>query len=249
MRKVIITLAYNRPEVVEQSLIRLRQTQDLTDYEYYLIDPGYPIPSKRENFLKIVDIAKRYQVEYLKPATNRGVSGNWMWAIYELGLGKTENDVIIGMDPDSNPMDNGWCDAIVDVIVKGKEKIAYCGLTRTSPPDLATEVDESQRAYTLHNIGGRKVRLYSELISWPMGGFSARFARERGIHQTRSMYGYLELATVRAMDGTDWDWCMLDNFRDYTVDRGEDMFRQWKVAQAQGRTNSDFETFIKENKR
>lgn len=243
MRKVIITLAFNDPDQVQKAVKRLKETQDLTDYEYYIIDPGYPIPSKAENFYRLVDISRAYNVDIIRPFQNRGVSGNWRWAVYELGLQK--GDVIIGMDPDSAPQEQGWCDAVSDVLTQEEKPIAYCGLTRISPPQLSTEVDESRKSYTIDTLGERKVRFYAEPVSWPMGGFNVQFVRERGIHQPRTRYGFIEMGTIRLMEGTAWDWCMLDDFHDATFDRGDQRYQEWKIKQARNETHLDFEDYLK----
>lgn len=243
MRKVIITLAFNDPEQVQKAVKRLKDTQDISTYEYYIIDVGFPIPCKRKNFKRLCDIANAYDVDILKPARNRGVSGNWMWAVYELGL--EGNDVIIGMDPDSEPQQRGWCDALTDVLSNSMEPIAYCGLTRITPPQLSTEVNEFDKPYTTHMIAGRKVRKYMEAISWPMGGFNAGFVRERGIHQPRTRYGFIEMGTIRLMENTKWDWCMLDEFHDATSDRGDKRYQEWKIKQARAETHLDFEDYLK----
>lgn len=241
MRKAIITLCFNRPEVVRNSIQRLNKTQKTDGFEKYLIDVSFPIPDKTHNTIELATMANQFGYKLLKPAYNRGVARNWMWAVEELEL--NNNDVIIGMDPDSEPIDNGWADALVDVLTGG-QKIAYCGLTRVSPPGLATEVDESKIIYSRSVINTRKVRHYSQPIGWPMGGFSAGFVRERGIWQPRSRYGFIEHETIRNMG--DWKWVMLDEFRDQTSDRGETIYRDWKVEQAQGKTDLDFEAWLKD---
>ena len=244
MRKVIMTLCFNRPDVVAGAIQRLKQTQDLTNYEYYLIDVGYPLPDKRENAIKLAEIAHNNNVDLLRPYKNRGVAVNWMWACVELEL--KIGDVLIGMDPDSVPVTKGWADAVTDVLINEQYPMGYCGLTRTTPPQLSTEVDESNKPYTLHEINGRKVRKYAQPVSWPMGGFNVEFMRTVGIHQPRSHYGFIEMGTMKKMRDTKWDWCLLDEFYDETHDRGEDLYKKWKVLQAQGTYQKDFIDFIKE---
>jgi hypothetical protein len=242
MRKVIMVLCYNRPEVIEQAIKRLNETQDINGYECFLIDVRYPLPDKNENFKQLAPMALKYGFDFLRPAMNRGVSGNWTWVVNELGL--RGNDVLIGMDPDSMPQNNGWCDALTDVLSQGDTPIGYCGLTRVSPPELSTERDESGIGYIIKEVGGRRLRMFSQPMSWPMGGFNAGFVNEVGIHQPRSRYGYIEIATIKEMEKTHWDWGLLDEFFDATSDRGESEYKAWKVDHAIGRTDLDFESYL-----
>lgn len=240
MRKVIITICFNRPDKIRSAIQRLEATQNTNGFEKYLIDVAYPLPDKKTNAVDLALIANRNNWTLLKPLKNRGVAGNWTWAVNELSL--THGDCIIGMDPDSEPVDDGWCDAVVDVIRFGN--IAYCGLTRISPPGLETEVDESKYMYSRSYINTRKVRHYGEPIGWPMGGFNAGFIKEGRLTQPRSHYGFIEIDSINNMRGTDWKWVMLDEFRDQTSERGEPTYRDWKIEQAQGKTDLDFEAWL-----
>ena len=230
MRKAIITLCFNRPEQVAHSIGRLNSTQDTSAYEKYLIDVSYPLPDKKKNTIKLANLAMHHGYELLKPYKNRGVAINWMHAVMELEL--KAGDVIIGMDPDSHPMTSGWCDALTDVLISDK-KIGYCGLTRTSKPELSTEVDESSYQYSIQEIAGHDVRFYEKPVAWPMGGFNVEFVKTVGIHQPRKHYGFIEIETIRQMQKTEWSWCMLDKYYDATSERGEDLFRQWKLMEEQ----------------
>lgn len=241
MRKVIITLCYNRPEVVAQSIGRLKRTQDTNGYEKYLIDVSYPLPDVRQNTRKLANLAHFHGYDLIKPYRNRGVAVNWMHAAAELEL--QPGDVLIGMDPDSEPTTPNWCDALVNVL-SSDPTIAYCGLTRISKPTLATEVDESQYRYKVADIGGEDVRFYDQPVSWPMGAFSVKFMKEIGIHQPRTYYGFIEIGCMKRMANTDWRWCMLDKHFDKTSDRGEESYKQWKIAQAKQLTDLDFKDYL-----
>lgn len=237
-----MTLGFNKPETIEMSMKRLVDTCDnLNRVEKVLVDLNYPLPNKKQNTVRLAELSSIYDYTLLKPHINRGVSGNWMWVMNELDL--KHEDVLIGMDPDSEPQQKGWVEAITRVLTS-QPKVAYVGLKRTSPPGLSTESDESNRRYVSLNVSNERVRLYQDLIAWPMGGFQVSFMKDYGLHQKNNRYGHIEYCTDKVMKENGYQWLILEDYEDATSCRGDALYKAWKVEQANMKTDLDFENWL-----
>lgn len=242
MRAIVMTLGFNKVSNILTAYHRFHQTNPGFRYdEYVIVDLDFPDFDKMPSVVSLSSLSVDFGFTLLKPRKNRGVSGNWNWTALEMDI--KDEDILIGMDPDSDPVNSGWAKAICDVMSADK-KIAYCGLTRASAPGLPHEVPEGHQKYKLKEVGGHNVRVYDELIAWPMGAFRGEFIKAGGIEQARSHYGFIEHKSAENMNKLGMHWVMLDEFKDQTSDRGSKLFKEWKVAQVRNETDLDFKDWM-----
>lgn len=242
MKVFVMTLGFNRTENILNAYHKFHHTNPGFKYDNYaIVDLGFPDFGNLPTIVSLAPLSVDFGFTLLKPSKNRGVSDNWNWTAWELGI--EDDDILIGMDPDSDPVNPNWAKAIVDVM-KMDQSIAYLGLSRSSGPVLKTEADESNRKYTIKMIGVHKVRFYTDMIAWPMGAFRGSFIRKGGIVQGRKHYGYIEHESAKKMDELGMRWAMLDEYFDNTQSKGSEKYSQWKVEQAQNRTDLDFKEWM-----
>lgn len=104
-----MTLCHAMPEMLAHSLALGRRTIGV-DVDWVLVDHLWPIDGEfTRKFIRELPCSV-----FLEPETNMGGVGGANWAVAQLGL--ADDDVLIGYDPDSNPLTDGWGKALVDVM-------------------------------------------------------------------------------------------------------------------------------------
>lgn len=232
----IMILAYNRPELVKSAIARCKEQNDLTglNYEYCLVDPGYPLPNKFFNSSQLLSYCIKNDVTYLKPYMNRGVSKNWQWFINEVHA--SPEDVVIGIDPDNFPDNANYIKAIADVLMSDRS-VFYCGLQRLPFYENFTR--------SLYQIAGNWVYEYRDLISWSMGGFSVGATRTMGgIQQSHAVYGGIEQRMIEIAKPLGLKSVMLKDYLNTHTESPDPEYQAWKYESATTALKDDFETWL-----
>src|SRR5438093_134823 len=111
----VMMLAYNSIKTVEAALHLFHEQYGLHNApanSLTLVDARYPIHDQGDHSILLMALAERYGWNYVRPAKNYGVAGNWNWVVRELGL--SEGDVLFGLDPDARPQAPGYLEAVMD---------------------------------------------------------------------------------------------------------------------------------------
>lgn len=115
-RKVyIISLGYNNAAVMKAGIGRMYETMALKpeEFTHVILDQHYPI--RRSEVLNLFDgFRKNYGATVMDAGSNLGLHHGWNWVCDRLPL--EEEDVVIGYDPDSWPVQPGWDLAMVDAL-------------------------------------------------------------------------------------------------------------------------------------
>lgn len=229
-----MTLGYNTVEkIIEQS------KKSAIGSEHYVLDIGFPIrgdfngvyDNKNWNSNDILYHCYSNGWNYLKPARNRGVSQNWDFAFREMEVGL--DDVIIGIEPDEVALNDGWVQAMADVIGADR-KMALCSLNTDGHQQM---INEGGLAGHRETIGGVSVFVVDGLSNWAMIGFNGTFLHRMGGIPTpkgANIYGHIESACYPYIKEAGYRWCiLLDYFCEHI--ESEPLYREWKTSVTSGK--------------
>ena len=98
---------------------------------HYLLDNHYPFKHYRTQ-AAMVQAQIKYNARVVDGLEDRGLAGNANFLLkYMMEKGMKEEDLLIGYDPDSKPLNRGWDKTLVEVMV-AEPKLAYLSLN--NPP-------------------------------------------------------------------------------------------------------------------
>lgn len=237
MRTVVMTLAYHKPEAVEQTM----KFHYPGNYERVLVDVSYPLEDPKRNAVALAIIARDNNCLLLRPSKNRGVADNYNWVWNELEL--CEDDCIIGLDPDCRPTKPGWAEAIAEVF-SADPSIGSLHLNR---PKEQTTANEWDIPHYDEVIAGYTVRFYNGMLAWSMMAYSGRFMiQSGGLQQENKHYGYIEHWCDAKMKELGMRWGRLMQFSEvHDFDVNHPKVREWKKLNEQRQENSTLEEYLK----
>lgn len=233
----VMMLAYNKFYLCKEALeLFEKQNKGFPVVKKLLLDPGYPLETE-DNSLKLSMLAAEYGWQYAK-IENISVADNWNQAIKLMDL--KEDDIILGMDPDGRPQEDGWLAAMMDVFDHSPE----CITVQFSQPG----VEQQQHGQTVVKFGNTEVYNYPRLIAWSLGSFSVKWLnRIGGMGQQAAKYGYTEHHIMDHAGKLGAKFYILKGFHDHHLKAPDDLYTQWKLESAQKKINSDFADWLKIN--
>jgi hypothetical protein len=233
MKVYVHTLAYNKPEFVQMAGENLRVTAGTDRYEYVIFDCGYPLPSEKENSSKLKKIADKLKAGYVK-IENEGVAQNWNKAIEHFN--PSDDDIVVGMDPDSRADTLGWLRDMKTAFQK-REDAFYIGMNRTG-------FEEYKRGTLIE--GEVNLLKFNELVAWSMGGFRVKMIKEiGGIGQYNGRYGYIEHYCYDKLKPMGYDFYLLADHFDLSLDSPDPQYSEWKQASASRNTDLKFNDWLR----
>lgn len=230
-RIVVHTLAYNLSTEVRDAVRIVHEQNNNTRFEHLIVDLGFPIvkgneipqdieKAKLANSHENIITAQTYNCKFIS-IRNQGVSQNWEKARQHMRIGDT--DVLICADPDERTKNNGWLQAISDVIQYG-DKIAWCSL-------MMEEHLPYCKNFNKVLIHGHSVYILEGSLNWAQGGFNGKFLNKIGgvpVPEGAPIYGWIESACHHKMRELGYKVAIL---ADYFVEHTEcsPLYREWKT--------------------
>jgi hypothetical protein len=225
------TLAYNLVTETEKAVKLLYDQND--NFKHYIVDLGFPITSdkiinidtaKKRNTESLKKLCDKYGSEYLK-MDNIGVSQNWD-SVYK-HLNMRDEDVLIGADPDEHPQNEGWVNAMGDIL---REGYGLASLMMTDHVPL-------MNGKKVTNIAGYRCLVNPGSINWALIGMSGKFLKGMGsvpYPKNAERYGWIEDMIQPYFKKLGMNWVILPDFKvrhtDYELgDKGASkLLREWK---------------------
>lgn len=240
MRVVAISLCFNNPRVIEASIRRFHFTKNPNlPVEHVLVDQCYPLPDKRTVAAKIEELAAEFpDITVLKPGKNLGLHKGFNWAISQLNL--NTGDIVIGYDPDCNPVDPGWDMALVTALQH--PQIAWASLWGVN-----AERELGDRGFTEFKVAQVRVRKTHTPAVNSICAWKYDFLREsRGLHEPSEFYGGLECAMWPELNRQGKWWVFLPDWRENEeiMCRQDAIYREWKWKHAHEGWPGDLEAYI-----
>jgi len=256
-KNYVHTLAFNLPSEVEKVTKNLYS--QCAEFEHIIVDLGFPVEqpgvipksiaaAKRNNTEKLKQICEQYGSEYMV-LPNIGVSQNWTAVWRELSM--SDHDVLIGADPDEHTLNDGWVEAMGDVLRSGG--IGLVSLLMTDHEPLIMDMN-------IKKIAGHNCLTTKRNLNWALIGMSGEFMKALGevpYPPNAERYGWIEDMIRPLFKSKGYDWVMLRDYMvrhtDYSLgDAGTDsLLREWKntiIFRLREVGQISFEEFLKRKK-
>lgn len=242
-----ITLAFSNPQILAHSMKAFYQTRnlDLKIDSHIIVDQHYPL--YREEVVKELKMQNLINGQtILDPGRNLGLHDGFNWALGQIK--PKPEDIIIGYDADSMPVEKGWDMALVRAIEAkrsdGHGEVVWSSLGNPRTlRDLYARGFDSVKADGYLRLFLSRTAITNSVCAWRYG-----WLKEVGfLEEPRAFYGHLEAAMwgkLRA--GKRWavlpDWTESDELRDLH-DRAYIVYK-WRHSHLND-WPGDFESFVK----
>lgn len=221
-----VTLCYCSPEILARGLEAYYRTRNPSlSFRHVLVDQHFPL---EENLCSaaVRSEGEKYGCLVIDPGRNLGLHRGFNWAIEQVG--PAPEDVVIGYDPDSNPVSHGWDMALVTAL-GAEEKNAWASLmSPRACPELV------QRGYTEVTYHGyltcwvTKKPVVNSICAW-----RASFLRKiGGLSAPNNWYGGIEASMWDQMHGHKLQWVFTRDWWEDDTNRSVTDYRyvwyKWK---------------------
>lgn len=230
-----VTVAHMNPEIVAFSLAKGMSTAGHTKDEikkWILVDHHWPL--NRQTTSQIVRAAGNIiGAEIISPERNLGGHGGFNFALEHLkAQGLSEDDLVLCFDPDSNPVTDGWLNALVAVM--DSSPYPYVSL-------MHTEWMEG-RGWTHGSVAGVPIVYRDRPEAMNVTVYRARAVWE-GMKAPNQYYGGIEAEFFRQGLKGCYTW---EHRETYCPVNHPQIYIEWKGLQGGGRYQGNFDQFLKE---
>jgi hypothetical protein len=212
MKIYLFTPAFCKAKLLEDAL-EFYYAQNHPKVEHVITDNHYPV-NKEENRAEIKRLAEKFGCHYVDSGKDLGWHEGMNNAVKVLGI--TEDDMILGCDPDDRASP-GTIQALIDVMTEDRSKenqeIGFLGINFWVLPwkmrDHGLVMKEIE-------IAGHKVWVHPSVEMWNVGAFNTKLVFSMGgFSQMSPYYGGLEVRLHNEWKKHGMKLCYL---KDYTAD-------------------------------
>lgn len=238
MKLYTITVCHMEPEIVAWSLMRFRRTTSILPDDWTLLNNQWPLNRKRTS-ADLAAAASLVNADYLSATNNLGGVGGFNDVLDSLDI--YEDNLVLLYDPDSNPLQQGWLEAMIDVM-KADLTLGYVSLLDKRKVD---------HKWTYETIAGHKVSFIPYPEMWNVTLFRGS-ALDKGLLADSDkwkapFYGHVETAMFRHVRAKGMRNGYMFDFREGPCPLEHPLtYRQWKVEHAAGRYPGNFDVWCKE---
>jgi hypothetical protein len=129
MRKIkLVTMGFVNADILAHSMEHVYKIKsDQLEYEHYFVDQHYPI-NRESNVLKLKKVCEKYGIKWIDALYDRGLHHGLNFWMDEC---KVNDELFIGLDPDSWPNERGCDEALVDCMEIKSSNLAFCTLNNS----------------------------------------------------------------------------------------------------------------------
>lgn len=240
MTTYVITMCFNRPDIIMESLAQCRATIGDIDYRHILIDNYYPLPNKADNHRTLCKLHGTAKYEVLDAGRNLGLHGGFNWACAQLPL--KDDDIVIGYDPDSYPVTNGWGMALITAIKFGGN-VAWASLMNPISRRELTERGFTPRKINQLVVWETHKPCVNSICAWPW----EFLRRAGGLKEPNAFYGGLECALWADVNHQNKKWVYIDGYWEESryMEKQDAHYRDYKWHHAHtGKWPGDFDSYL-----
>lgn len=207
-----------------------------------LLDQHYPL-RYAETRAELERIAASFTgCQIVDPGKNLGLHIGLNYALEQAHAAEPieDSDLVVGYDPDENPLQAGWLEAMRDVFA-AEPKCGWLSLTSKPARDYMLKA-----GYQKLNLGGREVwrphyALINHVCGWPMGAIR----KVGAFTEPHAFYGGIEVAMQPRYAEHGYFHAYLAEFEDSSFHHLIDPeYAKWKQAHVHGNFAGDFKTFL-----
>lgn len=178
--------------------------------EHIFVDQHYPL-NEHENRRELWRICCDYGVSVIDPGRNLGGTEGFNYALRRIR--PKPDDVVIGYDPDSFVLSEGWDGALVDAILKDSK------INWTSLMSARAEPELKARGYDKRKLDHIEVwRTHRPVVNSVCAFRASWLEAIGGLRQPSHWYGGLEAELHQNLRGGEWcflpGWWESDKIRD-----------------------------------
>lgn len=227
------------PVIIEKSLERFYATKSPhLPVEHHILFQHYPI-NKEAQRPEIERICKRFNIELHDAGRNLGLHEGFNFLFKRLQ--PNDDEVIIGYDPDSWPIGEGWDLALVRTILGSGGEIVWSSLMNPR-----SKSDLEARGYDLGRVDGHiQVWKTKTAVTNSVCAFSYSWLNKVGFTEPRPFYGHFETEMFGKLKGKRWAFVTGWEERDQLRDLHDVEYVHYKWAHAHLNCwDGDFESWL-----
>lgn len=196
IRIFAISIAHMMPEIIACSLAKGRRTMGPAYFniaKWIVVDNHWPI-DRDSTHLQVKNLAGLVDGELISPEKNVGGHGGINYAVDHLKkeYALTPDDLILIYDPDSNPAQDGWLQALVSVM-SADPNMPYLSLLH--------EAVAGNRKWVITPVNGINVARDAQAEMFNVTLFRAGvLMREHGLKAPNKWYGGIESELFNAQN-------------------------------------------------
>lgn len=238
MRIFAVTVCHVLPEIAAFSLTKALRTggtmiSELSPLNWVVVQNHWPIQKEKTAEIIRDTIAPMLMARVLEPQKNVGGHGGFNLALERIRLFAEPDDLILCYDPDSNPITQGWFDAMVEVML-ADPSLPYVSLMHTDWVE--------GRGWSFREVSGKKLA-YRETAEAMNVTLYRNGAIPNGMRAPNAHYGGIEARFFA--DGIKGAY--LYDFREtYCPIPHPQEYIDWKGAHGGGRDKRNFDQYIRE---
>lgn len=251
-RILVHTLSYNTTDEMAEATRLLYEKNNNQDFTHTIVDLGFPLEhgnvfpksideSVSNNTKTLKSMCDEYGSEYVR-LKNVGVSQNWSAIVSHFK--PTDNDIVIGADPDERVYEEDWVNAIANVL-RCNDKIGVVSLMIPDHEAILTP-DKYKEVF----IGGERVWFIKGNLNWGLIGISGRFLNLIGeipYPKNAPIYGWLEDELIKLLNKHEMKWVVLPDYKEHHTENNP-IYRLWKnyCVHHVSKGQKDFTDWLKE---
>jgi hypothetical protein len=238
MKIHLLSIAFAPARILNTHLFQVYDTIGVEHDGHHIHNNHYPL---NEDYITDVlyNLCAQHSMKLYDTGKNIGSAAAWNHLFVMCRPAK--EDIVVLLDPDTNPITPGWGKAIKDVFAADK-KVAWVSLTF---PQVDKEF--SERPHKEYEVAGHRVLQPTETMINSICAFRAGVVREiGGFEDGTPWYGGFE-AKMWAKINPKYKWLFLKDFKEAYDPRFESdpEYKEYKIALAHKRsTKDDFKTWL-----
>jgi len=241
MRVILLSIAFAPERILHLHYQQVYSTIGLRPDRHLVLNNHYPVAEDQVTKAARV-IAKQYDAEFFDVGKNLGSAAGYN-LLFQYAA-PADDDIVILLDPDTNPVTPDWGKAMVDVHMAEK-KVAWVS---TTFPQVDKEF--SERKHKEYEVAGYRVLEPTETMINSICSFKTKVVREiGGFYDATPWYGGFEAMMWNKIQGK-YKWLFLKDYKEAADPRFESdpIYRQYKVELAHKRsTKLEFGAWLKQN--
>jgi hypothetical protein len=239
MKVVMVTLGFAPARILLTCIDQVYRTIGISP-KHYLLNNHYPVNKEINDYL-VLSICKAYGINYYTLGKNVGLQKGYNFLIETAQL--EDDDLIIGVDPDTYPITPGWGKALLKVMED--DRIGWATLQNE-----ASERELVERGHDKETINGVNVLIAHAPCVNSVCCWKWKILKQMGgLQEPREWYGGIECMMWGMLEKLGKRWAYLQDFKEERNDlvKSETVYTEYKWEYAhKGSTKLDFESWLKE---